>query len=350
MFEPDGETAIERALLAAHPDAEPLRFQLPEPSKLELSGCIAVRVEDPVPHWVVVSRGLTELDEKVEEDPETSGWGLELTCRLPARSEEPDFGWVVSWMQTVADYLAETISFIEPHHHMPMYPATTEDELAAVVFVDDIALAPTRSKNGNFTFLQMVGLTTGEYDALRSWNATGLVELIRERDPLLLMDATRTSYLRDADFARAVDEGRERDGSSTGVLYGLAILWFDEGREIQVHLDSASARTVRASVKARLSHGNPMLFYGDPRKAIRPDGSLALHSQVNITLRPEDGPSEIAEVDGRKLAVIRLNADAVHELGELLSDEPGSYALPSLPGVRFVVATPERFREPQYPW
>ena len=350
MFDPDGESAIEGALVAAHPDAEPMRFQMPEAGKFELAGCIAVRAEEPVPHWVVVSRGFTELGEKVEEDPETSGWGFELTCRLPARSEEPDFGWVVSWMQNVADYLAESVSFIEPYHHMPMYPATSEDEIAAVVFVDDIDLPPTRSTNGNFAFLQMVGLTSGEYQALQAWNAAALVDLIRERDPLLLMDAMRTSYLRDPDFGRAVEEGRERDGSSTGVVHGLAILWFDEGREIQVHLDEASACAVRGSVKARLSHGNPMVFYGDPRKTIRPDGSLVLHSQVNITLRPEDGPSEVAELDGRKIAVIRLNPNAVRELGELISDEPGSYVLPSLRRVRFVVTTTARLREPQYPW
>lgn len=350
MFDPDGETAIERALLAAHPDAQPLKFEIPNPGKFALAGGIAIRVEEPVPHWLVVSRGFTELGEKVEENPDVSGWGFELTCRLPARSDEADFGWVVNWMQNIADYLTDKVTLLEAYHHMPMWKARSEDEIAAIVFVDDVELQPTHSANGTFTFLQMVGLTSGEYDALQSWDASALVELIRERDPLFLMDVERTSYLRDVDFARAVDEGRERDGSSTGVLYGLAVLWFEERREIQVHLDESSARAVRSSVKARLSHGNPMLFFGDPRKTVRPDGSLVIHSQVNIALRPEDGPSEIADVDGRKLAVIRLSVDAVRELGEILSDEPGVYVLPALPRVRFVVATAERFREPRYPW
>ena len=349
MYDQDGERAIEQALLAAHPDARPVRFAIPNPGKHELAGGIAVRVETPVPHWLVVSLGFTELHEKVEEDPDVSGWGFELTCRLPARSEELDFGWIVSWMQDIADHIASQVTVLEPYQHMTMWKATSEDEIAAVVFVDDVDLPPTESKFGSFTFLQMVGLTSGEYEALHSWDAAALCELIRARDPLFLMDAQRKSYLRDPSFARAVEVGRERDGSSTDLLHGLAILWFDQGGEIHVHLDGASARAVQSSVKARLSHGKPMTFYGGARKTVRPDGSLALHSQVNIALYPEVGPSEITEVDGRKIAVIRLDDRAVRELGELLSDEPGTYVLPSLPRVRFVVTTAERLREPQYP-
>ncbi len=350
MFDADGETAIEGALRAVHPDAEPVRFGIPEPGKRELAGCIAIRVEEPVPHWLVVSRGFTELGEKTEEDPEVSGWGFELTCRLPARSDEHDFGWVLNWMQNIADYLEDKVSFLEPYHHMPMWKATQEDEIAAVVFVDDIELGPARSQNGSFNFLQMVGLTSGEHQALEAWDGRALVELMRQRDPLLLMDVQRRSYLRESEFVRAVEEGRERDGSSTGVSYGVSLLWFVEPREIQLHLDERAARLFRESVRARLSHGKPMLFFGDPRKSVRPDGSLAIHSQVNVVLRPEDGASEIAEEEGRKLAVIRLNADAVAQLADVLEDKPGSYVLPALPRVRFVVVTAERFRQPRYPW
>ncbi len=349
MFEPDGETAIEGALLAAHPGGEPLRVELPGEGKGALAGCIATRVEEPVPHWLVVSRGFTELGEKVGENPEVSGWGFEVTCRLPARTDEPDFGWVVSWMQNIAHYLSDKVSFLEPYHHMPMWQATSDDEIAALVFVDDIELVPARSANGSFSFLQMVGLTRGEYEALQAWDPAALVELIRERDPLLLMDVERKSYLRDPEFVRAVDEGRERDGSSTGVLYGLAILWFDVDGELQIHVDESSARAVRTSAKSRLAHGNAMLLFGEPRKTSRPDGSLVIQSQVNIVLQPELGRSEVSELEGRKVAVIRLTDAAVRELGEQLSDEPGSYVLPSLPRVRFIVATAERFREARYP-
>ncbi|MBX3204069.1 MAG: suppressor of fused domain protein [Labilithrix sp.] len=351
MFDADGESALVQALLAAHPDAEPLRFDAsPPPRKIEIAGCLAARVEEPIPHWVVVSRGFTELGDKLEEDPEVSGWGFELTCRVPARVDEPDVGWVVDWMQRVADDLAARVSFLEPYHHMAIQPTTTDDEIAAVVFVEDGGLAPTRSQNGAFYFLQMVGLTRGEYEALHAWDPRALVDLVRERDPLLLLDTDRATFLRDPGFARAVDEGRDRDGSSIGVRHGVAVLWTVDDDELQLHLDVDAAAVVRSAVEARLRHGKTMALFGDRRKTLRADGSLALRSQVNVALRPEDGPSEIViDDDGGRTCVIRLGPDALAELTTVLQEAPGAYVLPSLPSVRFVVVTRERMGEPGYP-
>ncbi|MBX3198194.1 MAG: suppressor of fused domain protein [Labilithrix sp.] len=350
MFDADGETAIARALVAAHRGAAPMRFAARPAGKVEIAGCLAARVEEPTPHWVVVSRGFTELGEKLEEDPELSGWGFELTCRLPARSSDvPELGWVMDWMQRVADDLAARVSFLEPYHHMEIRPATQRDELAAVVFVEDMRLEPTRSQNGAFYFLQMVGLTRDEYEALHAWDARGLVDLVRERDPLLLLDAERASFLDDPDFVSAVDEGRERDGSSTGVRYGVAVLWLVEGDEIQLHLDIGAAAVVRDAMRARLRHGKVMLLFGDRRRTVRPDGSLAIRSQVNVALRPEDGPSEIVSDDDGTACVLRLGPDAIEALARELPEAPGSAALASLPGVRFVVTTRERLHAPGYP-
>ncbi|MBX3261719.1 MAG: suppressor of fused domain protein [Labilithrix sp.] len=350
MFDADGETAIERALRRAHPGAAPARFAARPAGKDAIAGCLAARVEEPTPHWLVVSRGFTELGDKLEEDPEISGWGFELTCRLPARSSEaPDLGWIMDWMQRVADDLAARVSFLDPYHHMEIQPAAQGDDVAAIVFVEDVRLEPTRSQNGAFYFLQMVGLTRDEYAALHAWDARGLVDLVRERDPLLLLDRGRASLLADPGFAAAVDEGRERDGSSTGVLYGVALLWLFEGDELRVHLDVDAAAAVRAAMRSRLRHGKAMMLFGDRRKNVRPDGSLALRSQVNLALKPEEGPSEIVSDDDGPTCLLRLGPDAIDELARELPETPGSAALASLPGVSFVVTTRERLREPGYP-
>jgi hypothetical protein len=345
----DGESAIEQALLAAYPGAKPVRFAMPEASKTELAGCIAIHIAQPVPHWLVVSRGFTELDAKVEEDPNVSGWGFELTCRLPARSEEPDFGWIVSWMQNVSDYLAAQVTVIEAYHHIPIWKANREDELAALVFVRENELRSTHSRNGSVGFLQMVGLTTGEYDALQAWDARSLVDLIRKRDPLLLIDAERSSYMRDAAFACAVEEGKERDGSSTAVMHGVPVLWFVEPDGIQVHLSVEAVGLLKWTLSARLSHGKSMAFFGERRRTVRADGSLAVHSQVNVVLHPEKGASEIAESDEHgRTCVLRLSADARAELANM-RETPGTYTFGSLKSVTLVVVTAERLREPRYP-
>jgi hypothetical protein len=349
MFELDGESTIEQALLDAYPDAEPVCFSVPEPGGHELAGCIAIRREEPVPHWVVVSRGFSELGEKTGDDPEVSGWGFELTCRLPARSEEPDFGWVVSWMENVAQHLNEQVSVIDTCHHMPMWQTADEDELAAVVFVEEPVIEPTRSRNGNVTFLQMVGLTNGEYEALQAWDPASLIELVRARDPLLLTDAARASYMRQPDFARAVAEGHARDGSSTAILHRVPILWSAGPDGIEVHLSVEAVGLVKWAIGARLAHGNPMFLYGERRRMVRPDGSLAVSSQLNVALRPEKGISEIDESDdGGKLCVLRLSVDARAELAAM-PEEPGVYTFTSLKGVKLVVARRQRIRQPSYP-
>ncbi len=349
MLEPDGETALEQALLAAHPEAKPLRFAMPEPGKHELSGCVAVRLEHPVPHWLVVSRGFTELEEKTEDDPEVSGWGFELTCRLPARSSAPDFGWIVNWMENVSAYLSSQVTMLEPYHHIPMWQATTEDELAAIIFVEEPELAPTRSRNGSFGFLQLVAVTTGEYEALQAWDPAALVALMFERDPLLLVDAHRKSFLKDPEFARAVADGQAREGSSTSFVHGVTIFWASTPGGIEVHLSVEAVALVRWAIAARLDHGKGMLLYGERRKALRPDGSLVVSSQVNVALQPEKGPSEITSSDdGGKLCVLRLNADARAEIAQM-PDAPGTYVFRGLKGVKLIVATQERLRSPSYP-
>jgi hypothetical protein len=349
MFDDDGELAIERAVLLAHPTAEVRRIALPDGGSSELVGFLALRVEEPVPHWLVVSRGFTELGEKAEEDPELSGWGFELTCRLPLRSDDEDVSWIARWMQSVEAYLSDKITFLEPYHHMSIVEPAPGDQISALVVVEDPELGDTESRNGRFTFFQMVGLTADEYEALIEWDARGLVELLRAREPLFFSDPKRSSLLRDPEFAHEVAEGRARDGSSIGILYGMPLLWFLDHRDVELHLSTDAVPILHAAMRNRLAHGNPMVLYGDRRRSVRADGSLAIQSQVNVALRAEEGISAVETEDGARTAIIRMSEAAIAQLANVLEAKPGTYTLPELPRVRFIVVTPERFREPSYP-
>ncbi len=253
-------------------------------------------------------------------------------------------------MQGIADYLAQSGAFLEPGHNMPMGEPRSQDDLCALVFVEDIALRPTRSANGSLAFLQMLGLTRGEHEALKRWDSRSVVGLLRERDPLLLTDAKRKTYANDPDFVRAVSEGHERDGSSMGVLPGVSVLWFQEPNELQIHLRTDVVAIVKTAMADRLRHGNRLLLLGDRRAKDNEDGSRTLHTQVNVVLSPESGESVVEEKDGIKAALLRFDAEAMVQVVEMLSDAPGSYVLPALPRVRFVVAARERFADPHYPW
>jgi hypothetical protein len=51
------------------------------------AGVRAYLVKWPSLHWHYVSFGFSDLGEKNSPDPQRSGWGFELTCRVPAAPE-----------------------------------------------------------------------------------------------------------------------------------------------------------------------------------------------------------------------------------------------------------------------
>lgn len=352
MFDDDGETAIARAIGAAHPGAALEVRPFPVGHDTELTDYLAVRIDNvPVPHWLFVSRGFTELGEKTQEDPEISGWGFELTCRVPLEASDAEIRWAENAMLSVSRYLADKITFLERYNYLPVNDGAGSAgcSLRALVVVDDIAMVNTESRNGHFAFFQIVGLTGDEYEAVTEWDAAAIVDLIRARNPLLLTEPKRPSLLADPHFARAVNEGRQRDGSSVGAVYGVSVLWRLDQRNIELHLTTDAVATFISSMRRRLAHGNSMSIFGDRRKSVRPDGSIAIRSQVNVALHAEAGRSAIERPDGTPTAVIRLGSAAIEELTTTLVATPGTYVLAALPTVRFVVVTPERFSEPTYP-
>jgi hypothetical protein len=323
----------------------------PAQAALQLDGVFALRLSSPAPHWLLVTRGFTELYDKESADPAASGYGFEVTCRLPARSSEYDFGWALSWLQGLADNLSSGGAWFEPGHFIKLVEPQKTDELCAVAFCEDIVLQPSASKNGTFAFLQMVGLTNDEYTALQNWSALQLLELVRAREPLLWTDAQRKSYLTEPAFLRAVTAGQERDGSSTGAWVGGSLLWVEAHGTLWVHLDERLLAVMVAALNNRLRHGRPMLLLGDPRHHTAADGTVHENDQTNIALVPEAGPWIIEALeDGRRIATLRLSPDALRELATTLQPRPGEYKVAALPNVRFLVATNARMMDAHYPW
>jgi hypothetical protein len=337
--------AIAGAISAAYPGAELVLVGGAEARSYPLDGAVAARLAEPRPHWLVVSRGFTELrDKEPDTVPDVSGWGFELTCRVPAATAELDFGWVVAWMQSIADYLVESGNPLGLYDHKRMCEPVDDAELCAVVFVEDVALAPTESINGRFQFLQMVGLNPKELDTLRAWNAEGLVALMRARDPWLIFEPGRASLLADADFARAVEEAVASDGSSQGGAMGVNTLWFEQRGELELHVSRDAIATFARALRHRLAHGRAMMFVGDTR---RPNSV--------VTLVPESGPWRI-EATGVFAPVVLPVAEAVDELLAIFAADPGEgsgprgHVVAGVPNLRLVIADSAAFREERYPF
>ena len=215
MIHYDPFDAIENRMQAVYPHSILQLFGgVQGRSDHALNGAVVMRVETPEPHWLIVSQGFTELWDKVSPDSEVSGLGFELVCRIPAHSHEAgqEIGWVLHWMQGVADTLAFENASLADGHWMPMVEARSPDEVCALAFVDDPVLARIESRNGRSGFLQIVGLCPGGLDAVQRGSVHGYVSLLRERDALCRIDPSAPSPLRDGAFAEAVEAGIAASG------------------------------------------------------------------------------------------------------------------------------------------
>jgi hypothetical protein len=154
--EAPGLAAIEAALRDRYGDTKPVGTFEPHvpysaggPDPLD-----AIRIyapDEPRPHWHLVSFGMSELYEKVTDDPETSGSGIEFSLRVARgpRDEAPPT-WSAVLLQQLARYVFAERPFA-PGHTIHVAGGTFGDgpdqdsgaptELAALAFAVDPQLA-----------------------------------------------------------------------------------------------------------------------------------------------------------------------------------------------------------------
>jgi hypothetical protein len=190
LREAHGWTAIERAVERVLPDREPMRWELPEDAG-GLVGLLAYRGEG---YWLIVSLGLTELFEKVTDDPVVSGWGVELTLRVPAGDEELPPNWALNLVMKLGAYVFGSGSAFGPGHRMdPGGPITgaADTRLTALAFDLDPRLGGVDTPNGRVEFLTVVGITRAELDRMKRSSTEAVLEELAAASPLLITDPRR---------------------------------------------------------------------------------------------------------------------------------------------------------------
>lgn len=270
------------------------RFALGGPDPLD--GVSFYPRAEPVPHWHLVSYGMSELyarDESDTEETEESGWGFEFSFRI-ARSiddDEPPM-WAADLLQYLARYVFSSGNWFEAGHHLDPGGPLRQDPPTAMrglAFVEDPELGTIGTPHGRLQFLQVVGITADEYDAIRQWDVHGVLKLLTERDPLLITDLDRPSITDDPDTRALIDAGRERDGSSSGLFmiagFGATV---DDSGAVLLRFKEVNAGLVAQAVRDRLGHGRDLILDGDghvrtlvrraPAYAVRPleGGALEL--------------------------------------------------------------------------
>ena len=264
--------------------------------------------------WRFVGYGLSELDAKVSPDDRLSGWGFEITVAV-AQGGTKLPNWPVTFLQRIArhvhaahDVLAEGDQVNLPSPH---------GSLTACLFTPD-PLGTLSTPFGSVRFVQAVGITTDELDAVRIWQSSPFLALLRERSPELLTDPERRSILVDESARRQVAEGSRRDGSSTGEGRAdtLSVRPYESGLEITI--DARAARDLGRMLPARLSF----------ERTYRVDGP-----NLSVAFVPE---GRRVPTDDR-VCVVELTPTQVEVLSRRLEAKRGVIQGPDLAGLRICV-------------
>ncbi|MEM7159749.1 MAG: suppressor of fused domain protein [Myxococcota bacterium] len=208
-----GWAAIDRALATIHPGQTPHQLTSQKPYDLEgrspLPAVVAHEGRGP-DHWHLVGYGLTELFEKSSPDPEQSGFGYELTFRIPRTPEQerPPM-WAVQLLQMLGHYVLSGHGPFDSGHVIdlggPLGPTDADPEtgttrasaLVGVVCVPDPQLGKIDTPHGTVLFLQLFGLTRDELEPMADWTMERKVGLAREAAPFSITDINRTSMRTD---------------------------------------------------------------------------------------------------------------------------------------------------------
>lgn len=178
-----GWDAIDAAFAKLYPEAEPVRFES------ELHDRAALGGEEYLDGFAVYDTG------KGYQHIVTYG----LSELYPSMAA---FGSEYSKLAQLARYTFETGNYFEPGAYIPGDGSSLHPELnsaiTALAIVSDTTAAPIETVHGRVAFLQLVGLTQPELDAVaRDPDAlTGILERMRADDPELVLDMRRTrSYI-----------------------------------------------------------------------------------------------------------------------------------------------------------
>lgn len=150
----------------------------------------------------IVTFGMTEL--YVNEElfgSEWNNWGYEMTIKLKEDKNE-NCVWALDMLGNLARYTYTKQSYFEPFQYIAgngkSICLNRDSMITALMTVYDTELEAVDSVYGKTEFIQLVGITQQELEAIKAdrENAMNLVTLMKEDNPFLITDLNRTkSYL-----------------------------------------------------------------------------------------------------------------------------------------------------------
>ena len=146
----------------------------------------------------IVTFGMSEL--YVDEEAfggEYSKWGYEMTVKIKAEKSQ-DCMWVLDMLSNIARYTFESKKYFEAGQAMPgdgkSIHTGTDSKITALMVVNDTTAQTQNTVHGKVEFLQFVGLTTNEMNAIREdySNFEIILNKMKVDNPELVLDMDRT--------------------------------------------------------------------------------------------------------------------------------------------------------------
>lgn len=208
-----GWTAIDQAVGSLYPGQVPHQFASERPYELDGQAplpAITVWSSKAPESWHFVSYGLSELFEKTSPEPSVSGFGIELTLRVPRGDADPHPPvWGVSLLQTLGHYVLSRRKGFDSGHTIDLEgpidgSSAPPSALTGIVCLPDPLLRQISTPYGSVLFLQLVGVEARELKVMDELELERQVGLLADIDPSYMTDPRRESWLDHEERAKIV--------------------------------------------------------------------------------------------------------------------------------------------------
>ena len=262
-----------------------------------------------------------EINDEVLAEEKLSGYGFELSFRLKKTSEEPPI-WPVNLLQNLARYVFSSGYVFDDGHHLNCngpIALETDTKIEALLFVNDTELGSIKTTSGKVNFLQVVGITCAELDAIMYWNGNMFYNELEKYVPLGITDLERDCLMDNPKFYKAWEEGVERDGSSTGSLFMNEFSCCLKDNQVEIHLGAGHINKFCTMLKARVCKDRPLYIN-------------VKDVTYGFVLGEENGFGH-EEAD---FCLVKLTLATVEDLIEIVKPHKGEYVSKLAP-IKFVV-------------
>ncbi len=270
-----GWAAIDQALAKIYKDREPTHWGTIVPMMLggddPLNGISAYRNPGPPNHLHYITYGFSELYEKESDCLEESGFGFELTFRLAFdNSDDEDIPvWPCSLLQNLAKYVFSTGNCFDVDHHLPLNSkiAIGEDtEIDCIYIRQDPELGEITTPFGRVKFLQIVGLTSDEYEQLKSGYFGFIEEKLAINNTLRVTDLTRKSILANEQTMKAMLATDPVVNQAE--IYCKNFDWSESNGQIHLEIGAIIVGDFVKLLQHRVKQGERMFVLGDHRALV----------------------------------------------------------------------------------